>query len=173
MEIAPVDVPVAIFTAKLDDSFRPMTPPVEVRAASLVIPLIPVITPVVEISQSLELMATVAELLPKVVTPVDERVVKAPVLGVVAPMAVLLIPVVVVVKLPAVTVRLLAPKLREEADMPERERPPLVAVRLRAPVVSVKPLLAVRVELNWPVPTTSRSAPGVVVPIPTFPFWRM
>jgi hypothetical protein len=42
--------------------------------------------PVVEMSQSLESMATVAELLPRVVTPVEERVVKEPARGVDCPM---------------------------------------------------------------------------------------
>jgi hypothetical protein len=46
---------------------------------------IPLIAPVVSISQSLELMATVLVLFPSVVTPVDVRVVNAPVFGVVEP----------------------------------------------------------------------------------------
>lgn len=71
------------------------------------------------------------------------KVVNAPVEGVLAPMAVELMPVAVVLKLPAVTVRLLAPALMEEADRPETVRAPLVAVKFKAPVARVRPLLAV------------------------------
>jgi hypothetical protein len=58
---------------------------VVVMLPSAVIAPIPVIAPVVEISQSLLSIATVAELLPIVVTPVDESVVNAPDAAVVAP----------------------------------------------------------------------------------------
>jgi hypothetical protein len=46
----------------------------------------PVIVPEVEMSQSDESIATVLLLLPRVVVPVEDKVVKAPVPGVVAPM---------------------------------------------------------------------------------------
>ena len=52
--------------------------PVWEKEPSMVIPPIPVISPVVEMSQSLESMLIVAELLPKVVAPVVVRVPKAP-----------------------------------------------------------------------------------------------
>ena len=98
----------------------------------------------------------------------EERVVKAPLPGVVAPMAVALIPVEVVLKFPAVKVRLFAPVLIEEAPRPERARVPEVPVRFKAPVVKVKPLEAVKVDENLPVPVTSSVVPGFVVPMPTF-----
>ena len=44
---------------------------------------------------------------------------------------------------------------------------PDVAVKFKAPVVSVNPLEAVKVEENRPVPATSSLVPGAVVPIPT------
>jgi hypothetical protein len=96
-------------------------------------------------SQDVVSMATVEVLLPRVVAPVLLSVVKAPVLAVVAPMAVELIPVAVVLKLLEVIVRALAPVLIDEAPRPDRARAPEVPVMLTAPVVTVKPLLAVRV----------------------------
>ena len=79
----------------------------------------------------------------RVVAPVDERVVKAAVEGVVAPIAVPLIPVAVVLKLAEVMVRLFPPREIEEALSPERLMVPLVAVRFKAPDERVKPLEAV------------------------------
>ena len=105
----------------------------------------------------------------KVTVPLAARLVKAAVPGVVAPMLVLLIPVAVVLKFPLVKVRSFAPVLIEEAERPESERVPLVAVRFSAPVVCVKPLEAVSVEENLPVPVTSRVVPGLVLPMPTLP----
>ena len=58
---------------------------VKVLPVALASNAIPVIVPVVEISQSEESIATVAELFPMVVTPVEDKVVKAPVEGVEAP----------------------------------------------------------------------------------------
>ena len=52
-----------------------------------VIPVNPEAAPVVEISQLEELTATVAELFPRVVTPVEDNAVNAPVFGVVDPIA--------------------------------------------------------------------------------------
>ena len=100
----------------------------------------------------------------KVVVPEELKVVKLPVEGVVAPMAVELMPVAVVLKLEEVMVRALAPVLIEEADRPERAKAPEVAVRLRAPVVKVRPLEAVRVpaEVIVPVPVVE-ILPGVVM----------
>jgi hypothetical protein len=58
-----------------------------------------------------------------------------------------LIPVAVVLKVeapvPEVMVRLLVPVLMEEVPNPDRVRAPEVAVKFNAPVVRVKPLLAV------------------------------
>ena len=44
---------------------------------------------------------------------------------------------------------------------------PEVAIRLRAPVVKVKPFEAVKVEENLPAPVTSRATVGAVLPMPT------
>lgn len=90
----------------------------------------------------------------RMVFPEDEAVVKAPVDGVVAPMAVELIPVAVVLKLPEVTVKLLTPVLMAEADRPDNVSAPDVAVKDNAPVVWVKPLEAVNVpaDVTAPVP---------------------
>lgn len=81
---------------------------------------------------------------PAVERAVSVRLVNAPVEGVVAPMAVLLIPVAVVLKLLAVIVNAFVPVLMLDADSPERESAPDVALRLRLPVVKVNPLEAVR-----------------------------
>jgi len=78
-----------------------------------------------------------------VVAPVEERVVKAAVDGVEAPIAVVLIPVLSMLKFPEEIVRVFPPREREEALNPERLRVPLVAVRLSAPDERVKPLDAV------------------------------
>ena len=79
----------------------------------------------------------------RVVLLLEERVVKAAVDGVEAPIAVLLIPVEVVLKLLEEMVNALDPVEIEEALNPERLRVPLVAVRLRAPDERVNPLDAV------------------------------
>ena len=86
------------------------------------------------------------------VLPVEERVVKAPLAAVVTPIFVLLIPVAVALKLPDITVRSLAPRLILDADRPERDKLPLVALRLSAPVVIVSPLDAVSKPLEVIVP---------------------
>jgi len=74
-------------------------------------PVSPEMAPAAETSQEEESTATVAELLPMVVTPVDDNVVKAPEAAVVAPICVPLIPVPVVLKVeapvPEVMVKLL------------------------------------------------------------------
>ena len=62
-----------------------------------------------------------------------------------APIFVELIPAVVVLKFEAVTVRAFAPKLREEANIPDKVNVPKVAVKFKAPVVSVNPSDAVSV----------------------------
>lgn len=90
------------------------------------------------------LLCTIPVPSPKLTVLLAESVVNAPVLGVVAPIAVPLIPVVVVLKLLEVKVNALAPVLIDDALSPERVSVPLVAVRLRAPLVRVNPLLAVR-----------------------------
>ena len=98
----------------------------------------------------------------KVVVPVDERVVKTAVDGVVAPIAVLLIPVLVVLKYSEVMVNGFDPVLIEEALRPERARVPLVAVRFNAPDERVNPLVAVN---SW----LTVNAPVLVVVIPVAP----
>ncbi len=95
-------------------------------------------TPAVVKSKLVPSTATVAELFPRVVTPVEDKVVNAPVDGVVVPIAVVLIPVAVVLKLEAVIVKAFAPVLMEEADNPESARAPDVAVKFNAPVVRVR-----------------------------------
>ena len=55
-----------------------------------------------------------------------------------------------------------------EEDVSPKLTSPEVEVRDKAPVVRVKPLEAVSVLENLPVPTTSSVAPGNVVPIPIF-----
>ena len=66
----PVEVPVLILVAKLEDALRLTIPPVLVMAALFVIPDIPVMTPVVEIAQSEELMKTYPKPSPMVIPPV-------------------------------------------------------------------------------------------------------
>ncbi len=80
------------------------------------------------------------------------KVVNVPVEGVVAPIAVELIPVAVVVKLPEVKLMLFEPALMDDAESPERDRAPDVAVRFSAPVVCVKPFEAVSVDAEVIVP---------------------
>lgn len=80
--------------------------------------------------------------------PVSVTEVNLPVEAVVAPMAVELIPVAVVLKLDDVKVKALAPVETEEADNPERDSVPEVAVKLSAPVVWVNPLDAVKLFEN-------------------------
>src|SRR5882672_2747634 len=70
-------------------------------------------------------------------------VVTAAVDGVVVPSAVPLMPVAVVTKLFAVISRLFAPVLIVDAPNPDNESAPEVAVRSNAPVVWVKPFVAV------------------------------
>jgi hypothetical protein len=84
----------------------------------------------------------------KVVAPVEERVVKAAVDGVDAPIAVVLIPVLVVLKLLDAMVKTLVPNPRVDALNPERLKVPLVAVKFNAPEERVSPLFAVN---NWVV----------------------
>jgi hypothetical protein len=79
----------------------------------------------------------------KVVVPVDDNVVNAPVEALVAPIAVLLIPVLVVLKYSEVMVNGFDPVLIEEALRFERAKVPLVAVRFNAPDERVNPLEAV------------------------------
>ena len=116
------------------------------------------------------------EPVPMVEAPEEVRVVKAPVEAVVAPMAVELMPVAVVVKWPEVKLMSLPPALTEEADRPERVKAPLVAVRLRAPVVRVKPLEAVNnwVEVKDPVLVVVMPvAPKVMAEVLAVPIWTM
>lgn len=102
-ESAPLEVLVLMLVAKLEPALRfivapeMVAPAVPVRRPSMVIAPMPVIAPVLEISQSEESMATVDVLLPMVLAPVEESVVKAPVEAVVAPMLVeLIVPPVIV-----------------------------------------------------------------------------
>ena len=96
----------------------------------------------VELAYPMVVLAFPAE--DRVVAPVEERLVNAPVPGVVAPIAVLLIPEAVVVKLPEVMVRLLVPSPMVEALSPDRFNTPALAVRLRVPEERVNPFDAVR-----------------------------
>lgn len=124
--------------------------PVKVEVPSIIRLPLAEISPVAEIVTPLEApyppaMVSAPELEVRSVALVDERVVKAPVDGVVKPIAVLLIPVEVVLKLLVVMVRSFAPVLMLEAPKPDRVRAPEVAVRFKAPVVWVSPLEAVKV----------------------------
>jgi len=113
-------------------------PPEDVR------PKVPVVLPIAVFPVPVVAMFTLdAPVVPKEVAPEEERVVNAPVDGVVAPMAVELIPVAVVLKLLEVIVKALAPVEILEASKPDKERVPDVAVKFKAPVVKVKPLEAV------------------------------
>lgn len=107
---------------------------------------------------------------PRFVVPVDDKVVNAPVDGVVAPIAVLFIPVDVVLKLFEVIVRSFTPKSILEADSPERFNAPVVAVRFSAPVVRVNPFDAVSKALEVIVPVPVVAIFPLVV---KFPFSSM
>jgi hypothetical protein len=115
----------------------------------------------------------------RVVVPEADKVVKAAVDGVVAPIAVPLIPVAVVLKFAAVISRVFAPVLILEEPSPESVRAPDVAVKFRAPVVWVKPLEAVRVpaEEIAPVPVVEtlpeveRTPFSLIVRLFTPPDW--
>jgi len=98
------------------------------------------------------IVTLLAPALAKSVAPVEVKVENLPVEGVVAPIAVPLIPVAVVLKLFAVTERLFEPVLIEEVPSPARDNAPDVPVRFSAPVVKVKPLLAVRSPADVIVP---------------------
>ena len=141
-EITPVSAP----------SVETFNPPFEVTAkVPVALPIATFPVPVVAIFTS------DAPEVPRFVVPVDERVVKAPVDGVVAPIAVLLIPVAVAVKLPEVISKLFTPALIDDADNPERLNTPEVAVRLIAPVVRVSPFDAVKrpADVIAPVPVVA------------------
>src|SRR3989339_8583 len=103
-------VPV-VTTPVLAVTTKPLKPVAPVMAPFRAMAPIPDMAPVASMFQSEESMATVAELFPMVVTPVEDRVVKAPVPGVVAPMLVALMPVAVVSKLAEETVKSPVPKV--------------------------------------------------------------
>jgi hypothetical protein len=115
--------------------------------------------------------------LARVVLPVLDRLLKAPVEAVVAPIAVELIPLAVVLKLDEVTVNALTPVLIDEAARPFRANEPLVLVRLTAPVVTLRPLDAVSSWLTVRLPPLVVVTPAlprvialaVVVPIDSVP----
>src|SRR5947199_150527 len=92
-----------------------------------------------------------------IVLPFEERVVKAAVAGVDAPIAVPLIPVAVTLKLPEVINKLFTPASIDEAASPERASAPALAVKFNAPEVWVKPFEAVRspAEVIVPVPVVA------------------
>ena len=73
------------------------------------------------------------------------RLLKIPLEAVVAPIAVPLIPVEVVLKFPEVIVKLFAPVLMLDDPNPDNVSAPEVPVKFKAPVVTVRPLLAVKV----------------------------
>ena len=94
---------------------------------------------------------------PTVVFPVEDKVVNAPVEGVLKPIAVPLIPVAVVLKFPEVISVLFAPAFKVIPASPVALIDPDVAVKFNAPVVSVNPLEAVSVALDViaPVPVVT------------------
>ena len=101
------------------------------------------ITPPVVKSKFVPSIATVAELFPRVVIPVDDKVVNAPVPAVVTPTFVEFIPVAVVLKFDEVNVNAVAPVFIDDAVKPDKVKAPDVPVRFKAPVVSVNPFEAV------------------------------
>lgn len=135
--------------------------PIDVAAVPEVLTLVAPSTVVVELALPM-LVAADPEVF-RLVAPVEPNVVKAPDEAVVAPMAVELIPVEVVLKLLDVKV-MFWPLFRAIVEAPRlfRLMAPEVPVRLTAPVVTVKPLLAVKV---W---ETVR-APLLVVVTPDLP----
>lgn len=154
MEATPVSAPAV-------ETFKPL----EVKAK---VPVeLPMATLPVEV---LAILTLAAPAVARSVLPVEERVVKAAVEAVVAPMAVLLMPVEVVLKLLAVMVRSLAPVLIEEAPKPESVSAPEVAVKFKAPVVWVRPLEAV----NKPAEVIVPDPVVVILPeVETTPFSLM
>ena len=139
--------------------------PVWEKEPSMVIPPIPVISPVAVMSQSLESIAIVAELLPKVVAPVVVRVPKAPA------------PVVWMVPLPALRdIKVAAPAVVTdqlssiietpvEAALPRVivSAPPLPIMMVSAPV---EPKVMVAAELaSREVPETTKLPPTVALPV--------
>ena len=99
--------------------------------------------------------------------PVVVSVVKAPVEGVVKPIAVPFIPVEVRLKLPEATSKLFTPKSRFDANNPVRFKAPDVPVKFTAPVVIVIPFDPVKrpADVIVPAPVVSK-LPEVV----RFPF---
>ena len=99
--------------------------------------------------------------------PLAERLVNAPVEGVVAPIAVLLIPVAVALKLADVMSKLFTPVEMLEPERPDKLSVPAVAVRLRVPVVRFKPFDAVSVPADVIVPVPVVRILPVVERIPS------
>jgi hypothetical protein len=114
------------------------------------------VTSVLPFKEMLELLSEIApatvNVPPTVVLPVEERVVKAPLAGVDAPMAVPLMPVAVTLKLPDVINALLAPELSVNPVSPVADIFPDVEFILNNPVDNVKPLEAVRRPAEVTVP---------------------
>ncbi len=125
---------------------------------SAVIAPMPVMAPVASMSQSLELTATVAELLPSVVTPVEERVVKAPLEAEEAPMAVPsmappLMSTVVAVRVPeSVSSDKAMPASRRLNSLPEMSTPALSMRVVNPPpastILMAAPITSSRSELS-------------------------
>ena len=162
-----------------------VTVPVKLAEAEMVCPLIvllvarvvtPEIAPAVVMFTPVEVRAKVPVPFPIAVLPevvasevpiVELSEVKAPVEAVVAPIAVPLIPVPVVLMLLAVMVSAEAPVLIEEAPRPERLSAPEVPVIFTAPVVTVRPLEAVRSPAEVMVPEpVAEMLPEVVIASP-------
>lgn len=115
----------------------------------------------------------------KVIALLAERVVKAAVEGVVAPIAVEFIPVALAVKLEEVMVRGFAPVEIDDADRPERLSAPDVAVRFMAPLDRVNPFDALKspADVTAPDPVVvilpevvklSPAVEGEIVDVPLF-----
>jgi hypothetical protein len=107
------------------------------------------------------------------------KVVKLPVDGVVAPIAVPLIPVAVVLKLAEVNVKAFEPVSIDDAPRPDKVSAPEVPVMLTAPVVVVKPLEAVSKPFDvivppavvWIFPVVDRVPSSLIVNFETPPDW--
>ena len=115
--------------------------------------------PVVDISQSEVLTDPKSPLSPRVKAPLALRLVKAPVFGVVAPMAVLLIPVAVVLKLPEVTIKLFTPVLTDDSA-------PAVTFKAPAEFRARMPEVAVEIVKLPPVLVQPEEPPELMVTIP-------
>jgi hypothetical protein len=127
--------PAAVVISAVWPPAKVTTPAVEIFRFDPITWKVPVVLPIVVVAPAPD---------DKVVVPVEVKVVKAPVDGVEAPMAVELMPVEVVVKCPEVKLISFDPASIDEAERLLKVNVPDEAVRFKAPPVRVNPLVAVR-----------------------------